>query len=249
DEDITTLTDAEILARFRNGSRLSPEDHPFTENGPRFITRNTIGKYSDDISRVSYPNEAFVLEVLRDHLTILVPNIRRLVPIEEQGRFLMVTDYIRGRQLSLIWPTMSDEEKAGIAKTLKGELEEWFNGRREIASWIPGTRDPRPPGDPVIPKFDSSYPLVLTHQDLNPLNMIVGDDGHHTLWIVDWGWSGFYPEWCELVAMKRQAQNEELVWERKDPSWDAIINEVCGEYPNPVEFLRLIGSRGALYCG
>lgn len=235
-------------------------------------------------------NELLVLEVLRDHSTIPVPRVRRVVPTEIGDRSLIVMDYITGSQLSMVWPTMSDEEKAGIAKTLKGyvqqlrqidipqravpgpldpdlvpqdcfsqaifgnvipkrgpfgsyrELEEWYNERRKAALSISArTQTPHPSENPlVIPEFDSSYPLVLTHQDLNPRNMIVGDDEHHTLWIVDWSWSGFYPEWCELVAMKRQAKNEELVWERKDTSWDAIITEVCGEYPDAEKFLKLI---------
>ncbi|KAH8832380.1 hypothetical protein DL96DRAFT_1676835 [Flagelloscypha sp. PMI_526] len=115
-----------------------------------------------------------------------------------------------------------------------GELEEWYNGRREMAIRYRGTR--MPPNDIVIPMFDSSYPLVLTHQDLNPRNIIVGADEDRTLWIVDWGFAGFYPEWSE---------NEERLWKRKDPSWNAIINEVCGEYTEAKEFLSLIVS--ALY--
>ncbi|KAH8831133.1 kinase-like domain-containing protein [Flagelloscypha sp. PMI_526] len=291
DEDVNNLTDTEILARFRMGMRLSLVDHPFTDtNGPRFITHNTVGKMSDDIFHkkpVSYPNEGLVLEVLREHSTIPVPRVRRVIPFSEKGhRFLIVMDYIKGRQLSTIWPGMSDEEKAEVAKTLKGyvqqlrqvdvpqravpgpldpdliprrcfsramlgerfprrgpfhsydELEEWYNERREIALRVPGARIPC--DDIAVPMFDSSYPLVLTHQDLNPRNIIVGADNARTLWLIDWGWAGFYPEWCESIAMKAQAKNEELLWERKDPSWDAIIEEVCGNYSAAEEFLYLI---------
>ncbi|KAH8832880.1 kinase-like domain-containing protein [Flagelloscypha sp. PMI_526] len=292
DEDVNILTDAEILGRFNMGMRLSPIDHPFAgTRGPRFITHNTVGKISDDVfykTHVSYPNEALVLEVLRNHSTIPVPQVRRVIPFSKKGHiFLIIMDYIKGRQLSTIWHHMTDEEKSGISKTLKdyvqqlrqidipqravpgpldpdlvprrcfsiasfeelnpsrgpfgsySELEEWYNGRREIALRVPGTRIPR--DDIVIPMFDSSYPLVLTHQDLNPRNIIVGADEHHTLWIVDWGWSGFYPEWCESIAMKIQARNEERLWERKCPSWDAIIKDVCGEYTEAERFLDLIG--------
>ena len=48
----------------------------------------------------------------------------------------------------------------------------------------------------------SSEPLVLTHQDLNFRNVILGEDGRH--WIVDWGWAGYNPPWFEYVAMRRQ---------------------------------------------
>jgi len=74
--------------------------------------------------------------------------------------------------------------------------------------------------------FDDSQPLVLTHQDLNPRNFIVGDDGH--LWLVDWAWAGFYPPWFEFVATRKQAKNEERVTGGKNPEWDAMIPFVCG---------------------
>jgi thiamine kinase-like enzyme len=189
-------------------------------------------------------------------------------------------DYIPGRQLSVVWPNMSQEQKDTVARTLKeyirqlrqvdipqrlrpgpvgydgasrqcespvfgqvkerrgpfasyGELETFFNSRKAAVlrqeKW----------SHLSIPEFDTSYPLVLTHQDLNPRNIIVGDDGK--LWIVDWGWAGFYPEWWESIAMECQARNEELVWKREDPSWDAIIPVVCGSYPEMEAYLAQIG--------
>ncbi|KAL5480166.1 hypothetical protein ACEPAI_1436 [Sanghuangporus weigelae] len=39
--------------------------------------------------------------------------------------------------------------------------------------------------------FDDSTPLVFTHMDLHPRNIILGDDGQ--LWIVDWSDAGWYP--------------------------------------------------------
>ncbi|KAH8822469.1 hypothetical protein DL96DRAFT_1470493, partial [Flagelloscypha sp. PMI_526] len=186
-----------------------------------------------------HPNEVLVLEVLRDHGTVPVPHLRDV----KWNRRLIVIDCIRGCQLSLIRPTISDGGKASIAKTLKEyvqqlrqfdipqravpgpldpdlvpqgrfsramfgnlipergpfgsyrELEEWYNHKTTVTLSTPTRmRTPRPSKDLVIPKFDSSYPIVLTHQDLNPRNMIVGNGELRTLWIVDWTWSGFYPE-------------------------------------------------------
>ena len=53
----------------------------------------------------------------------------------------------------------------------------------------------------VLEPFDNSAPLVLTHGDRN-LRNIMGDDDR--LWLVDWGWSGFYPPWFEDVATRIQ---------------------------------------------
>ncbi|KIM44982.1 hypothetical protein M413DRAFT_442945 [Hebeloma cylindrosporum] len=91
--------------------------------------------------------------------------------------------------------------------------------------------------------FDDSQPLVLTHQDLNPRNFIVGDDGH--LWLVDWAWAGFYPPWFEFVAMRRQAGNEEDVTGKKNPDWDAIIPFVCGWFFEQARWIAHISK--ALY--
>jgi thiamine kinase-like enzyme len=94
-----------------------------------------------------------------------------------------------------------------------------------------------------IPPFDASYPLVLTHQDINPRNIILGDD--RRLWLVDWTWSGFYPECWEGIAMAIQAGNEERVRRSvgkpgKDPSWNEIIDVVCGSSQPMQQWLRMV---------
>ena len=75
--------------------------------------------------------------------------------------------------------------------------------------------------------FDNSEPLVLTHQDLNLRNVIVGEDGR--LWIVDWGWAGYYPPWFEYVAMRRQNEDE-MISGTNDEFWKALVPFICGPY-------------------
>ena len=43
--------------------------------------------------------------------------------------------------------------------------------------------------------FDNSEPLVLTHQDLNLRNVIVGEDSR--LRVIDFAWAGYNPPWCK----------------------------------------------------
>lgn len=110
------------------------------------------------------------------------------------------------------------------------DLTHFFNDRlvqtlQSEARTLSSQGKPPSPVDSLT-TFDDSQPLVLTHQDLNSRNFIVGDDGH--LWLVDWAWAGFYPPWFEFVAMRRQAENEELVTRQKNPAWDAMIPFVCG---------------------
>ena len=82
-------------------------------------------------------------------------------------------------------------------------------------------------------KMDDSEPLVLTHHDLNPRNIMVGDDGR--LWLIDFGWSGLYPPWVEFVSMRIQAERaKHLV------GWSAMIPLVCGWYRDQDEWFRRV---------
>jgi thiamine kinase-like enzyme len=48
--------------------------------------------------------------------------------------------------------------------------------------------------------------LVFTHNDLNMRNILLDDEGR--LWLVDWGWSGFFPTGFEYLAMRFAAQKD-----------------------------------------
>jgi thiamine kinase-like enzyme len=49
--------------------------------------------------------------------------------------------------------------------------------------------------------------LVFTHNDLNMRNILLDDEGR--LWLVDWGWSGFFPTGFEYLAMRFAAQKDQ----------------------------------------
>ena len=108
--------------------------------------------------------------------------------------------------------------------TSYSELSSFFNQRHQMAMDVKGT-----PRDDASRNelFDNSEPLVLTHQDLNLRNIIVGEGGR--LWIVDWGWAGYYPPWFEYVAMQRQNEDE-WISGTNDEFWKALIPFICGPY-------------------
>ncbi|KAH8111354.1 hypothetical protein DFH11DRAFT_1614748 [Phellopilus nigrolimitatus] len=86
---------------------------------------------------------------------------------------------------------------------LMGEYEVGpFNSKSELAMWfnkaLRHAHSMYPYNPPALP-FDESAPLVLTHGDLTPRNIILGDDGK--VWIIDWGCSGVYPRWFEVSSM------------------------------------------------
>lgn len=74
-------------------------------------------------------------------------------------------------------------------------------------------------------RFDDSAPLVFTHQDINPRNIIVGEDSR--LWLIDWAWAGYYPPGFEYVAMRRQAENERTIG-FSHKAWEILIPFICG---------------------
>ncbi|ESK89640.1 hypothetical protein Moror_8611 [Moniliophthora roreri MCA 2997] len=73
----------------------------------------------------------------------------------------------------------------------------------------------------------STEPLVFCHMDLVPRNIILGNDGR--VWVIDWGFSGYYPAWFEYVAMVEQAANDR----ERDCDfqyWEKLIPFICGPY-------------------
>ena len=56
------------------------------------------------------------------------------------------------------------------------------------------------PDKPIFPPKHNS-PLVFTHADLGPTNIVLSEDG--VLWIIDWATCGFYPRWIETLGMHR----------------------------------------------
>jgi hypothetical protein len=65
---------------------------------------------------------------------------------------------------------------------------------------------PKPAAPPDAQPFDDSQPLVFSHHDLSMRNIILGVDGR--VWLIDWGWSGFYPPWFEYLAITGAARND-----------------------------------------
>lgn len=79
-------------------------------------------------------------------------------------------------------------------------------------------------------RFDNSELLVLTHNDLSMRNILVGNDG--TLWVVDWEWSGFYPQWFEYIATMSTSEND-----KAPKSWWDHIHLVTGAWVKEKDML------------
>lgn len=166
------------------------------------------------------------------------------------GTVFLATEYIPGRTLDKCWHTLGFFAKARIIWTLRkyvaqlrrlkrstpGPLDrnqafegyyfshqgagpfetyesmiQWFNRRIEIGNRRSGQES-------GVSPFAPSGPLVFCHQDLCLRNMLLGDDG--VLYILDWEWAGFYPEWLEFAGMTRYSYQP---W-----SFRTFIPFICG---------------------
>jgi aminoglycoside phosphotransferase (APT) family kinase protein len=83
---------------------------------------------------------------------------------------------------------------------------------------------------PSSPRLTSDEPLVLTHGDLVPHNIILDDQNR--VWIIDWGFAGVYPRWLEWVTM--------VGWwgKLRFGRWAAFF--IAGYYPRQMGFISSI---------
>lgn len=110
--------------------------------------------------------------------------------------------------------------------------------------WGNYTPPPLPNGQPQaikdvqLCKFSVDEPLVFTHQDLAPRNLMI--DAHSKLWIIDWGCAGWYPMFLEYVGMQNFWIPSSWTWWDK-LRWNLFSWISVGRYP--AEWRALMHSR------
>ncbi|KAL5522304.1 hypothetical protein ACEPAF_2161 [Sanghuangporus sanghuang] len=109
------------------------------------------------------------------------------------------------------------------------EMSRWYQNRLLVMQQF------RKEGLDSAP-FDDNAPLVFTHMDLHPRNIILGDDGQ--LWIIDWTVAGWYPSWFEAASMISFVEHRSDI----PSSWIAWIPFIAGscEKPGQLPFIRAI---------
>jgi thiamine kinase-like enzyme len=148
-------------------------------------------------------------------------------------RYLLL-ERIDGTILKTLWGSLSPSQKEQIALTLQGYIDQLRQvSGNYIHRHVPGPMADTPTkceGQsrlfgpwPIGPfqtssalfdhfhrrkgqRLDDSQPLVLTHNDLNMRNIMVGHDGK--LWIIDWEFSGFFPKCFEQFSMISSAMHD-----------------------------------------
>ena len=138
-------------------------------------------------------------------------------------------EHVEGDCLENVWPNMSEDEKISIAQqlgraislmrsgqqteTLIGAIDGLARDCRRYGDYTGGpftdeesfntfvldlyTQCPQPIRDALCSKMRSDHSIRFTHADLSPRNIIVKDGKIKA--IVDWEFSGWYPEYWEYV--------------------------------------------------
>jgi hypothetical protein len=101
----------------------------------------------------------------------------------------------------------------------KAALEEHFRKEHYFAEDRASCGySPAPNCRPLPSSFFAT--LVFTHNDINMRNILLDDDGK--IWLIDWGFSGFYPAWFEYTGMRYAAHKD------KEPrDWRDIIRYIA----------------------
>ncbi|KAG8696931.1 hypothetical protein FRC08_006836 [Ceratobasidium sp. 394] len=107
------------------------------------------------------------------------------------------------------------------------DLTAWYNHKLDVCQ-----RMGRAP--PNAPRFDNSWPLVFTHGDISPRNVIISEDG--TIFLLDWELSGFFPVWHEHACMRADCASHELPL-----GWRYALPWIAGRYYRMLAQLAMVG--------
>lgn len=162
----------------------------------------------------------------RSHTSIPIPNIH--LAFRQSGILYVVMDYIHGESLLHRWNDLTEEQLANVLSQLKDYLSQLRNLRGSVPGPVDGTRcegtwftvygkGPFPTYDDfvawlnrmlrhskaenLVEPFSTAHPLVFTHQDISPRNLIVDESGK--LWIIDWDMAGWYPIYFEYACIQQ----------------------------------------------
>lgn len=190
------------------------------------ITDNLLVKYGGDTNI----NEAQTMIFVKDHCTVLrVPEVHLV--FERDHRIYIVMHYVDGLDLQHTWDSLDSASRQSVMSQLATYLHElrnlnpagtapgpldrkicngrWFTfygagpfqTNQHLVDWLNHKLEIS--NVPTFERFTTDHPLVFTHQDIAPRNLILDEEG--TLWMIDWAWAGWYPAYFEYAAVKSAA--------------------------------------------
>ncbi|KAI0684755.1 kinase-like domain-containing protein, partial [Cytidiella melzeri] len=156
----------------------------------------------------------------RARTSIPIPTVHLAFRIRDTVYIVM--DLVRGGSLLRRWTTLTKAELSSVLSQLRNYLHELQQLKGATPGPVDGSRlegpwftffgkDPFPTyddliawlnrmlkhskADHLVDPFSVVHPLVFTHQDISPRNLILDDMGK--LWVIDWDRAGRYPAYFE----------------------------------------------------
>lgn len=214
--DHCELSARAILTRIAKGKRL-----PNIGAGVIDIGDDLLVKYGSFVRMTEVVNTVFV----STNTDIPVPKVHLV--FSRGLTTYIVMDLIHGQCLQDAWVSLETEMQLSVLSQLRQYLKElrslepppvpgppdgsrllgrWFteDGKArfesyaDLVAWLNRMLDLAGAGD-ATPRFTDSDPLVFTHQDISPRNLILDDGGK--LWIIDWDFAGWYPSYFEYACI------------------------------------------------
>jgi len=160
----------------------------FSDGRDRYIVMEYIE--GDDVStiwpKLSIWRKLWVILTIRGYIRQLraVPLVRPDVPGPIDGT---------GTPLPCVGTEFGEDD--GGPFDSYDAMAQWFEHKLVVSIDIAKNLYHGNPGTTNLLRFDRSMPLVLTHGDIGMRNVRRGKDGK--VWLLDWRFSGAYPEWFE----------------------------------------------------
>lgn len=220
---------ARTAAPYPEGETIYRFHDRFVVQHGDIVTKYT--KHPDGMGANDQPNEAAVLQFVKEHTTIPVPEVIS----SEWDRVIL--QYIEGRTLKEAWPSLSDHQRSDILAQLRDyigqmhSLQGFYLGRfdgqgvivpsmmarsggpfstmRTFHDWL--VRPPRRIEEQSIhwhqitTQLGADYPIVFTHGDISARNIMVRKG--RVVALLDWERAGWYPAYWDYVFAMRGLDN------------------------------------------
>ncbi|KAI1790302.1 hypothetical protein LXA43DRAFT_973787 [Ganoderma leucocontextum] len=189
------------------------------------------------------PSESFTYDLVFHNTGIPVPHLRRVIHFQQSAGLIM--DYIPGRQLVHVWPSLSvlgnlklrvafvEFHPRSLIPSPMAHDDEALRIQSPVFGVIGGPRGPFASYTDLSTYFNLNAKNQLAlklapsrpapFDDSRPLMLTHGDlnmrdilvRDNGRLWLLDSGTAGFYPEWFEY---------------RRDRTWRFLTPFICGPY-------------------
>ena len=139
--DVEHISDAELLKKLCTDGPVNPLSKEYGvelfDDSIRRLSPGTVAKKVPSYVDPGPPSETLTLDLVFENTTIPVPRARRSLRLEEWAIDFTVMNFVPGRQLRYVWPTLSLFAKLRVAFTIRSYIRQ-LRAIRHPRALIPG---------------------------------------------------------------------------------------------------------------